>query len=97
MSCNSYKANYFRVFLYAAAYTVAYNMKHIQFRDRDTEVESFTMDSLIKRVMLSAVFIKERKTYVQISFSPHHTGTGKPCKWPCRGGFPHNATLYGGK
>ena len=68
MSCNSYKANYFRVFLYAAAYTVAYNMKHIQFRD--TEVESFTMDSLIKRVMLSAVFIKERKTYVQISFSP---------------------------
>lgn len=70
MSCNSYKANYFRVFLYAAAYTVAYNMKHIQFRD--TEVESFTMDSLIKRVMLSAVFIKERKTYVQISFSPHH-------------------------
>lgn len=70
MSCNSYKANYFRVFLYAAAYTVAYNMKHIQFRD--TEVESFTMYSLIKRVMLSAVFIKERKTYVQISFSPHH-------------------------
>ena len=45
-------------------------MKHTQFEG--TEVEDFTMDSLIKRVMLSAVFIKERKIYVQISFSPHH-------------------------
>ena len=44
MSCNSYKANYFHVFLYAAAYTVAYNMKHIQFRD--TEVESFTIGEI---------------------------------------------------
>jgi hypothetical protein len=30
------------------------------------------MDSLIKRIMLSAVYIVEKKTYIKISFSPHH-------------------------
>jgi hypothetical protein len=32
----------------------------------------FTMDSLIRRIMLSAVYIVEKKTYIKISFSPHH-------------------------
>jgi hypothetical protein len=70
MSCGSYRANYFRLFLYAAAYVVAYDMKHHQFKD--TQVENFTMESLIKRIMLSAVHIREVKTYIRISFSPHH-------------------------
>ena len=70
MSCNSYRANYFRLFLYAAAFVLAHRMKHIAFRG--TEVERFTMDSLIKRIMLSAVYIVEKKTYIKISFSPHH-------------------------
>ncbi len=70
MSCNSYRANYFRLFLYAAAFVLAHRMKHTVFRG--TEVERFTMDSLIKRIMLSAVFIVEKKTYIKISFSPHH-------------------------
>ena len=70
MSCNTYRANYFRLFLYAAAFVMAYRMKHTFFKG--TQVESFTMDSLIKRIMLSAVYITEKKTYIRISFSPHH-------------------------
>lgn len=70
MSCNSYRANCFRLFLYAAAFVLAHRMKHTAFKG--TEVEQFTMDSLIKRIMLSAVYIVEKKTYIKISFSPHH-------------------------
>lgn len=70
MSCNSYRANYFRLFLYAAAYVLAHRMKHTIFKG--TEVERFTMDSLNRRIMLSAVHIIEKKNYIKISFSPHH-------------------------
>ena len=70
MSCNSYRANYFRLFLYGAAFVLAHRMKHTVFKG--TEVERFNMDSIIKRIMLSAVYIVEKKTYIKISFSPHH-------------------------
>jgi hypothetical protein len=70
MSCNSYRANYFRLFLYGAAFVIAHRMKHTVFKG--TEVERFNMDSIIKRIMLSAVHIVEKKTYIKISFSPHH-------------------------
>ena len=49
-------------------------MKHTVFKG--TEVELFNMDSIIKRIMLSAVHIVEKKTYIKISFSPHHSKTG---------------------
>ena len=70
MSCSSFRANYFRLFLYAAAFVLAHRIKHTVFKG--TEMEHFTMDSLIKRIMLSAVNIVEKKTYIKISFSPHH-------------------------
>lgn len=70
MSCHSYCANYFRLFLYAAAFVMAYRMKKNLFKD--TAVAGFTMDSFIKRIMLSAVYIVEKKTFVRISFSPKH-------------------------
>ena len=70
MSCSSFRANYFRLFLYAAAFVLAHRIKHTVFKG--TEMEHFTMDSLIKRIMLSAVYIVEKKTYIKISFSPHH-------------------------
>lgn len=70
MSCNSYKANYFRLYLYAAAFVMAHSLKHKAFIG--SEVEHFTMDSFIKRIMLSAVHVVEKKTYIKISFSPHH-------------------------
>ena len=70
MSCNSYWANYFRLSLYAAAFVIAHTMKHELFNG--TAIESFTMDSFIKRIMLSAVYIVEKKTFIHVSFSPHH-------------------------
>ena len=70
MSCNSYRANYFRLFLYAAAFVVANTMKHKLFNG--TAIENFTMDSFIKRIMLSAVYVVEKKTFVHVSFTPHH-------------------------
>lgn len=70
MSCNSFKANQFRQFLHAAAYVIAHDMKKGRFKG--TAVENFTTDSLIKRIMLSAVHIIERKTFVKVSFSSNH-------------------------
>ena len=40
--------------------------------NQEKMLESFTMDSLIKRIMLSAVFIEQKKTFIKVSFSPHH-------------------------
>lgn len=70
MSCHSFRANYFRLFLHAAAYVMAHRMKNTLFKG--TEVESFTMDTFLRRIMLSAVYIMEKKTFVRISFSPKH-------------------------
>lgn len=70
MSCNSFKDNTFRLFLYGAAYVIAHRLKTSAFAG--TEVEGFTIDSFIKRIMLSAVFIVEKKTFVRFSFSPNH-------------------------
>ena len=70
MSCSSFRANFFRLFLHAAAYVMEYEMKHTLFAG--TEVEKFTMDSFMKRIMLSAVYIVEKKTFIRVSFSPNH-------------------------
>ena len=70
MSCNPFRANSFRLFLHAAAYVIAHKLKTRAFAG--TEIQNFTMDSFMKRIMLSAVFIKEKKTFVSFSFSPHH-------------------------
>lgn len=70
MSCSSFRANTFRLFLYGAAYVIAHRLKTSAFAG--TEVNGFTMDSFMKRIMLSAVFIVEKKTFVRFSFSPNH-------------------------
>ena len=70
MSCKSFMANQFRLFLYAAADILLYNLKHDGFDG--TEVEAFTTDTFIKRIMLSTVMIKEQKCAIRINFVPHH-------------------------
>lgn len=70
MSCRSYRANYFRLLLYAAAQVLLHDFKHKAFKG--TEVESFTVDRFIKRIMLSAVMIKEQKCAVRIHLVSHH-------------------------
>ena len=70
MSCKAFMANQFRLFLYAAADIMLYNLKHDGFEG--TEVESFTIETFIKRIMLSPVMIKEQKCAIRINFVPHH-------------------------
>lgn len=70
MSCKSFLANQFRLFLYAAADIMLYDLKHKAFRD--TDVETMTVDSFVKRIMLSAVMIKEQKCAVRVSFAESH-------------------------
>lgn len=70
MSCNSYRANYFRLFLHMAAQVILFDFRHKAFAE--TEVGSFTVETFIKRVMLSAVMIKEQKCAIRIHFVSHH-------------------------
>ena len=70
MSCGKFRANQFRLFLHAAAYVLIHSIKNSMFKD--TEVENFTTDSFIKRIMLSAVHIQEKKTFMRVSFMKDH-------------------------
>lgn len=70
MSCNSFRANQFRLFLYTAAYVMIHSMKNRLFKS--THIRSFTTDSFIKHIMLSAVRIQEKKTLVKVSFVKEH-------------------------
>lgn len=70
MSCGSYRANYFRLFLYVAAQILLYDFRHIAFEG--TEVEYLTIDSFIKRIMLGAVMIREQKCAIKVHFMYHH-------------------------
>ena len=47
-----------------------HKIKHDEFRN--TPIERFTIESFIQRIMLSAVLIKENKSYIKISFVKGH-------------------------
>lgn len=70
MSCSSFKANQFRLFLHAAAYVILHDMKRRLFNG--TGVAKFTTDSFIKSIMLSAIHVTEKKTFVHVSFVRKH-------------------------
>lgn len=70
MSCKSFLANQFRLFLYAAADIMLYDLRHKAFRN--TDIETMTVDSFVKRIMLSAVMIKEQKCAVRVCFVRNH-------------------------
>ncbi len=70
MSCNKFKANQFRLFLYAAAYMLIHRIRHTAFAK--TAIEDFTIASFIQRIMLSAVLIKENRSFVKVSFTKGH-------------------------
>lgn len=55
-SYKKFKANQFRLFLYAVAYVLIHRIKHVEFRN--TPIENFTVDSFIQCIMLSALLIK---------------------------------------
>ena len=70
MSCNKFEANQFRLFLYAAAYSMIPQIKHTIFRE--TPIVDFTVESFIQRIMLSAVWMKESKVLIKICFVKDH-------------------------
>ena len=65
------------------------DMKHQLFKD--TQVENFTMASLIKRIMISVVYIWEVKTYIRISFLTRHRHRDEIIQVNCHTTF---TTLY---
>lgn len=70
MSCHSFCANQLRLFRHSAVYVLMYNRKERLFKK--TEIAHFTADSFIKKIMLSAVYIKEIKSLIKISFTKGH-------------------------
>lgn len=55
---------------YAVAYVLIHKIKHNEFKN--TPIEDFTVESFIQRIMLSAVLIKENKSFIKISFGKEH-------------------------
>lgn len=70
MSCEKFRANQFRLFLSAAAYVLLLALKQNVFKG--TEVETYSMETLRERVLLSPIYIKEQKYRIVIEFSPKH-------------------------
>ena len=70
MSCNSFSANQFRLFLHVAAYMVLYRTRELVFRGTDLCNASFIR--LRDRILLSPVIVAEMKTKIKIVFSDKH-------------------------
>lgn len=70
MSCSSFLANQFRLFLHSAAYVLLLQAKQLLFSDTDlAEVSILTFR---ERVILSAVRITEMKTKIKVEFQNDH-------------------------
>ena len=70
MSCNSFSANQFRLFLHAAAYVVLSRTRDLVFDGTDLYNASFVR--LRERILLSPVIVTEMKTKVKVEFSDKH-------------------------
>jgi hypothetical protein len=70
MSCGSFLANQFRLFMYAAAYVLLWYVRKVMFAG--TEAESWSIITLRCRVILSAVVITAKKTFTRVEFTRGH-------------------------
>lgn len=70
MSCHRFSANQFRVFLHAAAYVLLWHVRQVQLKG--SEAESWTINTLRIRILLSAVRITTQKTKIKIEFGRDH-------------------------
>lgn len=61
MSCTSFSANQFRVFLHAAAYILLWHVRHVLLKG--TDAESWTVRTLQLRLLRSAVHITEQSKH----------------------------------
>lgn len=70
MSCNSFSANQFRLFLHSAAYVLMLQAKELLFAD--TELAGVSLLTFRERVILSAVRITEMKTKIKVELQNDH-------------------------
>lgn len=70
MSCSSFAANQFRLFLHAAAYVLLLEAREKLFAG--TEFQDVTIITFRERILLSAVRITELKTKIKVEFGRGH-------------------------
>jgi hypothetical protein len=70
MSCNSFAANQFRLFLHAAAYVILLKIKQNVFKD--SVLENASMLTVRGKIILTAVHIRVLKTKIKIEFPDNH-------------------------
>lgn len=70
MSCHSFCANQFRLYLYCAAYVILHHLKTIYFDM--TEYKTATIQTFRTKVLLSECHIVERKGFVKIQLSKNN-------------------------
>jgi len=70
MSCGSFRANQFRLFLHAAAYVLMWHIRHVMLKG--TDAEDWTVSTFRLRIMKSAVRITEMKTRIKLEFTRDH-------------------------
>lgn len=70
MSCNSFSANQFRLYLHSTAYVLLLQAKELLFTG--TELEGVSILTFRERIVLSAVRITEMKTKSKVEFQNDH-------------------------
>lgn len=70
MSCSSFAANQFRLYLHAAAYVLLHSMQHTLLKE--TDFEGCSMLTLVTKLMLSAVRVEVKKCSVRLHFQEGH-------------------------
>ena len=69
MSCTSFKANQFRLFLHSAAYVLMHTLQTEMLQA--TEFAKSTFKTIREKVIKVAAYVKEMKTKIKVEFSAH--------------------------
>lgn len=77
MSCNRFSANQFRLFLHCAAYVIMHSFRGDM--TGGTLLEGCTVRTFRERIILSAVFIDEKKTCIRLRLSQDHPMKAEFC------------------
>ena len=83
MSCSSFSANQFRLFLHSAAYVLLHNLQSQTLRA--TEYASATFKTIREKIIKVAAYVKELKTKIRIEF---------PASCPQRAAFSRSLLLF---
>lgn len=70
MSCNSFKANQFRLYLHAAAYLLFTSIRENALKG--TSMEHASIQTIRERILLSAVCVRKMKTKIVLEYAVDH-------------------------